>query len=335
MATELTAEQQYELVYQGITAVAARCDGAQSEDGVGFNGQDTHFGRRVAMVPFSQWTDEVKVEAARISLTYKVQIMTYTDTDMGTLDVVREANNLSVADRDEAKYAARNQARGYEHKAKNADKLALRKVDAVDGKLALSWHDRDPEKQALVAGAKALPGRKFDWDRKANIVPVSPAVEDFILAWDFPTITDAAMALLKAPQPETPDFWNVTLADNGEKVVIDIPNFNFDTMLAPIKALPGRSYAKATKTNTADVSTAVLAFVAQFNLDIHPDAQYACEHAQDILKARDAAALALEDVKVVMQHVSRQKDPMALPPVFLDMLAHVLPADIAERVIVR
>src|ERR1700676_42244 len=92
----LTTKQQYKAVYAGICAVARRCDGALTQDGVGFNGQDTHFGRRIASVPFYGWTPEVKVEAARISLTYKVQIETYTVVDVGVLDVVREASGLKT-----------------------------------------------------------------------------------------------------------------------------------------------------------------------------------------------------------------------------------------------
>jgi hypothetical protein len=79
----------------------------------------------------------------------------------------------------------------------------------------------------------------------------------------------------------------------------------------------------------------VVALVDRFNLSMHPDARAACENAQAALEAAEANALVEEDRRVVMAHVSRQKDPGALPPVFVDMLAHVLPADIAERVIAR
>src|SRR5215831_8068279 len=129
MTSPATTDQQYELVYQGIVEVASRCDGAQSLDGVGFNGQDTKFGKRIAAVPFSEWTDDVKVEAARISLTYKQQILNYIGVDVATLDVVRQAAGLRT------NHIARNQARQYERRQANADKVALRKIDAVEGAL--------------------------------------------------------------------------------------------------------------------------------------------------------------------------------------------------------
>lgn len=322
MATSPTTAEQYELVYQGIVAVAARCDGARTEDGVGFNGQDTHFGRRIASVPLSEWTPVVRVEAARIANTYQVQILNYTGIDVTALQVVQDASTLKTI------HEARDDARGYERKAKGADKLACRKIDVVGDYLGIFYDKKDPDFQALLAVCKALPGRSFDWDRKCNVVPVSEAFEDFILEWDFP-ITEAAQALLAAGAPE---HFHVTLAENGQKVVIDTP---FDASLVEaIKALPGRSY-KGGSLNTADVHTAVLTLADRFSLKVHPDAQAACEHAQAALEASDAAALAAEDVKVIMAHVSRQKDPAALPTVFIDMLAAVLPADVAERVISR
>jgi hypothetical protein len=318
----MATTDQNELVYQGITAVAARCDGAQTPDGVGFNGQDTHFGRRIASVPFDQWTDDVKAEAARIANTYQGQILDYTGIDVSELDVVRDAQDRGT------NHIARDDARMYERRAKGADKVAERLIDAVGAELSIGYAKKDPDFGALLDACKALPGRHFDWDRKANLVPVSDAVTDFILEWDFP-VTEAAQALLAAGPAPTPD--NVILAANGQKVIIDTP-YNAELVDA-IRSLPGRSWDGAKKINTADVHPAVVKLVDRFHLSIHPDARAACENAQAALDAAEANALVEGDRRTVMAHVSRQKDPGDLPPVFIDMLAHVLPADIAERVI--
>ena len=316
-----TTEEQYEIVYQGICAVAANCDGAVEQDGVGFNGQDTKFGRRIASVPFAQWTEDVKAEAARIALTYRVQILGYTGQDMGELDVVQAAQETGT------NHLARDDARGYERRAANADQVAARKIDAVGDLLGIFYAKKDPDFGDLLAACKALPGRTFDWDLKANVVPVSEAFEDFVLEWDFP-LTDAAKAILSAPRVE---HYAVTLADNGQKVVIDTP---YDAALVDaIRGLPGRSWDGGRKVNTADVHPAIVAFATEWKLTMHPDARAACENAQAALDAAEAAALVEGDRRVVMAHVSRQKDPAALPPVFVDMLAAVLPTDVAERVI--
>lgn len=125
-ATDITAlprEDQYALVYAGIQAVAANCDGAVTEDGVGFNGQDTKFGKRIASVPFDMWTDDVKVEAARIALTYKAQILSYIGVDMFELAVVKEATGHST------NRQARDDARGYERATRR--QVRVRDIDVV------------------------------------------------------------------------------------------------------------------------------------------------------------------------------------------------------------
>jgi hypothetical protein len=95
MTSHLPREDQERLVYQAITAIAARCDGAISQDGVGFNGSDTKFGRRIALIPFEEWTSEIRQEAARIlGNTYRVQAQEWTGIDARELDVVREAADV-------------------------------------------------------------------------------------------------------------------------------------------------------------------------------------------------------------------------------------------------
>lgn len=125
-ATDLAAlprEEQYALVYAGITSVAAVCDGAVQQDGVGFNGQDTKFGKRIASVPFEMWTDDVKEEAARIALTYKAQIQAYLGVDVAELAVVREANGLQT------NHTARDDARRFERMHRR--QVRIRDIDVV------------------------------------------------------------------------------------------------------------------------------------------------------------------------------------------------------------
>ena len=314
-----TTEQEYQQVYEGICAVAAHCDGAQSEDKMGFNGQDTHFGRRIASVPFDQWTEDVKAEAARIANRYQVQILSYTGIDVTTLQVVQDAKEAFT------NHAARDDARAYERRAKGADKLAERRIEAIGDRLYIHYAKKDPDFQDLLAACKALPGRSFDWDLKCNVVPVSSEVEDFVLQWDFP-ITDEAKALLAAGPAE---HFNITLAENGDKLIIDTP-YNAD-LVSRIQQLPGRAYIGGS-INHADVSGDVLMLAIEYGLSIHPDARAAMHRAEEALAAAEADQLREEDRRVVMAHVSRQKDPGDLPPVFLAMLADVLPTDVAERV---
>lgn len=322
MADSPTTEQEYELVYQGICAVAANCDGAIEQDGVGFNGPDTKFGRRIAAVPFSEWTEAVRAEAARIALTYQKQILAYTGLDVTGLGVVKHPREL--------RYQARDDARSYERRARHADKAALRQVDALGGELALSFDRKDPDFDTLKDLCRNLLTRRFDWDAKAWVTPVSEEVEDIVMSWDF-NLTDAAQALLQAPRDQVL-VTHIDLANNGEMVVIDTPYS--PALVEAIKALPGRSY-KGGSINHAAVHADVIKLADAYKLNMSPDARLACENAEAVILSKRANELAHEELRTLMAHVSRQADPTSLPPAFLQMLEAILPTDIAERVIVK
>ena len=313
MAQKLTPEQENELVHQAIMAVAGHCDGALAKDFQGFNGVDTHFGRRVAGVPREQWTPEVFDECCHIILKYREQVLAYTGIDVATLQVVLAAQDQGT------NYTARDQARTYE---KRAAALADRKIDAVtprEGRyagqtvLGIFYGKKDPDFQALLATCKALPGRAFDWTLKANVVPPSPAIEDFVLEWDFP-LTDAARALLDAPRAVK---YDVTLDASGRRVVIDTP---YDpTLVEAVRSLPGRAWDAGNKVNTVNVTPQVLTFAARFNLNVHPNVVAACDQAAKALKSQEADKLVAQDVATVMNRVSSAARPEDLPEVFVQM----------------
>ena len=96
-------------VYDCIVAIASHCDGAITQDRVGFNGSDTKFGRRVAAMTFEDWTPDIIQECARIlGETYRVQAQNWTGIDARQLQIVREAAECYT------NHAARQQARDAE-----------------------------------------------------------------------------------------------------------------------------------------------------------------------------------------------------------------------------
>ena len=197
----LPREDQFRLVYQGICAVASNCDGAITEDGVGFNGQDTKFGKRIASVPFESWTEDVKVEAARIALTYKQQILSYLGIDMFELPVVKEASGHGT------NRQARDDARGFERMHRR--QVRVRDIDVVvfdfpfDARLKdalkdagrVRWNGEDktweiargaltPE---LVAVAKAnftdiSVEAQAAFDNVGQATPTKPAVHGYVIS---------------------------------------------------------------------------------------------------------------------------------------------------------
>jgi len=319
MATNPDTE--YRKVYSYIAEVAARCDGALTLDGMGFNGQDTKFGKRIASVPFEQWTDDVKQEAARICLTYKQQILNYTGEDCAQLDVVRAANGLHT------NHQARQDAWGFERRSKNADKMALRKCDVVDGKLALSFHVKDPDFGDMKVACQKLPTRRFDWDAKAWITPVCDEAEDILLTYDF-NVSDAARKLLNAPRADTTAY-HITLHEATGRLVIDAPRVDSDAFYARVedaRALPGREFNPPGfgKVDVVNAHPDVLRYAEKWHLTIHPDALLAIEKARRAMETQAAADLAEEDFRTLMVHVSRLRSPEQLPPAFLELLGQVV-----------
>jgi hypothetical protein len=315
---EMTPEQEYELVYQGIVAVAAHCDGAQSLDYMGFDGQDTHYGRRVAAATFDAWTPDVRQECARIANKYQKQILRWTGIDVTTLQVVRDALGKDT------NRAARDMARTYERRAQGASEMSKRRVQVENGKLTVSWASRgpgskgDPDFFALVDLVKKLPGRF--WNGHSNEVSVSAELEVFINEWDF-TVSPEAEAILS--QPVAPHF-DVDVHPNGEQIVIDTQLTAYEPGLSMVKALPGRAFNPANRTNHAAINPAVIPFAQRLGLSISPEALQACQNAEAALRATETRKLAEGDIKTVMAHVSRAEGPQDLPPAFIEMLRPVL-----------
>lgn len=303
-------DEQYRLVYEGIKAVAEHCDGAQTQDKVGFNGQDTKFGKRIASVPFEDWTPDVREEAARIAVTYRKQIEGYTGIDVTTLDVVKAAQDAPT------NYTARDQARTYERRQRDAHKADERKVDYVQGNLLFTWVKGDPDFTTLLAGVKALPGRDFNWSTKTNVVPISAKAIDFILEWDFPLTPAATVALQvfqSTPQEPTYDF-----VPEGAEVKVS-PDTTADYAVRnAVFALPGRHWAGSY--NLVAASQALLDLAAQFNLNVHPQVVEMITVAKAAAKRAEADQAAAGDRQALLRQVSRIGKPEELPASFVALV---------------
>jgi hypothetical protein len=306
-------DQEYRLVYEGICAVAGRCDGALQNDGVGFNGQDTAFGRRIASVPFEEWTDSVRWEAARIARTYRVQIESYTGVDVAELGVVK-----AIAETATSSSAARDTARGYEKaaeaEARREELAAKRWAILTDGRIQLSWDSKDPDCfGVLLTEVKQLPGRR--WTGSANVVDVSIYALDFIETHGLRVqgFDPAALrAELSQPVEERKITRPVNVKRDGEtKVRISFP-YN-DELVAAVRSLPGRKYNGGDKTNSADLCPEVIAFADKYNLVLE-------DGLREAVSALQAVAGAVADQAGLLRQVSRLDDPAKLSEAFLAQL---------------
>lgn len=278
-----TPDEQYAVAFAGIQEVAARCDGARSLDLKGFDGQDTHYGRRIAAVPFERLTEDDKAEIARIALKYRQQILAYTGNDMSTLDVVLDAQGAGT------NHTSRQNARRYE---KLSAVQAARKVTLLtSGKVGVSWASKgDPDFSALVEAARKLPGREYNRATTTNEVDATPELLAFANEWDLEVPADviAAVEARKAAVVAAPQVFNIGLlkGSNGTRLWIKA-DYNADRV-AEARNLPGRRWNGGDKLDEVDAHPAVLAFAERWNLAISPKAQAAINDAGE--EALDAAA---------------------------------------------
>jgi hypothetical protein len=333
MAHDMTPAEQHDLVYQAVREIAVRCDGAQSLDAMGFSGVDTKFGRRIAAVPHATWTPEVQLEANKIILKYRQQVLTWTDgrIDVGTLSVVRDAQDNGT------NYQGRQDALNYE---KRAAVLADRKVDVVPHPvtrkpcLGIFYSKKDPEFKIFLAQCQALPGRKFDWDRKCNAVDVSPQAAAFIQEWDF-IVSPAARALLDTltvapgaagtPQaPSRPAEITVDTTAPGKLFIKTDKTAPGTAANTAVRDLPGRWFDRGRYGNQVDASMAVLAFSRTYDVVMSPEAQALCEATQRPQEGRPAGVLTQEDIDMVMGEVSRCGSPGDLPEIFVTMFNQLM-----------
>lgn len=230
---DLSPIAQYKLVHDGIKAVAERCDGARSLDLKGFDGQDTHYGRRIAGVRFEMLTADDHAEIARIANKYRAQIGAYTGIDVTELPVVQEAKSLIT------NHQSRQNARRYE---KLDAARAARKVSLLpSGKVAVAW-GRDPDFDALLKAVRALPGREFNGQTKANEVDASQALLDFCLEFDMEVPADVVAAVQARQAAPAPAEKPQVALDRDGMLVISNKVTEDSSVRSEVFRLPGRRW---------------------------------------------------------------------------------------------
>ena len=77
-------------LHEAVSALALRCDGAQEQDGQGFNGTDAKFGKQLAETPIEAWGKEIELKAYEMLAKYAKQLsvvgISYADIERPVLD---------------------------------------------------------------------------------------------------------------------------------------------------------------------------------------------------------------------------------------------------------
>ncbi len=182
-------------------ALAARCDGAQEEDGQGYNGSDTNFGKRCARIPADMWDAQLAYAVHRMLRKYKGQLAAY-GHDLDAIEAPAKPVDVAEADaRAQAAAQARKAERALRTQATRVAPTATIVGDTVVFNLgAGNWDIFAP----MLAAIKALADRRFDgrtktWAAGISASTVEPIL-DIIRAYPFEVADDFEETLVAGLQ---------------------------------------------------------------------------------------------------------------------------------------
>ena len=257
MTTIATSE--YEILGQAVRAIAAQCDGAHTDDGVGFNASDTTFGRSVAVLPESEWDQDVAAAVYTLLRKYKGQLGSV-GIDFDSIPPVR--TGIASGGRRRAIRAASNTlaVAGVSRKSR---------LTLDHGLITLE----SPYHADLVREVRSIPGRRWDGARGVNTFPASSAasVRDLADKWHI-SVPDDIADLADTPQDEIPQpAPELGLEIDGDLVIIRFA-YAADLVTDVKKNVPGAKWNVAKRvwvTVTANLHQA-LEFAERHNLTIQP-----------------------------------------------------------------
>lgn len=285
----------YSALYRAVSALAARCDGAKTLDGVGFNGQDTKFGHRVTNMGISNWTFEIACEVSRMLPTYRKQLAT-----MGiNLDFLDEMDIIGTVDSD-IPVIAREQARQAEYADKNKPTITIN-GETVRVYKSFSIKDELKRNGFKFAGSDKAWYNTLNGQSASTIlnldIKLSPAHHQLLQ-----DIADNEPKLVNTPV-STPDHIRVCEIHSNH-LILDIP-FGM-VPLAVTKAIPGRKWDNARRVNCISANIYLYLLATEYNLTISDNAREmiemgreADERAQAVKDASIADSKAMETDEIV------------------------------------
>lgn len=222
------------ILHSALCAIAARCDGAVTEDTIGFNGQDTLFGRRVAtMMTAADYDDDMSAEVYRTLRKYHGQL-----AEVGQ---PFDAIPVPPVIIEESSRTARDKARAAERKTKWTINLVV--DERISGTSVVvkgnTFDVKDKIKQA---------GGKWDGINRVWLIPVANASQIKWLIQQFPCSVDNSVEQLientveEAPAPIVEEKAMAIVPSTGTALVVWQNVRNFDVLVHDVKLIPGRQF---------------------------------------------------------------------------------------------
>lgn len=196
-------------IHRALGIIAGQCDGARDDDGVGFNGIDTHAGRQWAAMPAELWDDDLTLAAWDMLRKYRRQLAN-AGVDYDELPVPAGGNELVEERRVEARERARARAQQW-RRTELIKTESYVNCDGIGERVVLGF----PYAEKLVDEAREIPGRKYLGDG-VSVYPFSSlgAVVDFADRHQI-TVPDEVRGLIGLVTDQ------VYVARGG--IVIDVP----------------------------------------------------------------------------------------------------------------
>ena len=236
-------------VHEAISAIAARCDGAQAPDGVGFDGSDTHFGRRAAMIPVQEWTPEIAQACYELVVhKYRTQAESYGIVVANLQDPGFHDLDPRAARRHARELAAKRDTGGYGLIDADGENLTVHTAK-------VNW--------SVLDIVRAQPGRRFDSEGKRWLVPVSAragrALFEMAEQYDL-EVSGEARSLVEravAGEGEERNDRRIALLPDGRASVF----FEYDPgLVTEVKRLSGAKWVGAEKYWRVGVDAPLVAF---------------------------------------------------------------------------
>jgi SWI/SNF-related matrix-associated actin-dependent regulator of chromatin subfamily A-like protein 1 len=229
-----TITSRYSGLHAAVSAIAARCDGAIDQDGIGFDGTDTKFGRRVAAMPVELWDEAIAIEVSRILPKYRTQLASY-GIDLSDVDLVHG---------EDRRHEARQSARTAEKRAQEQPYIEIGSDGTV--RVFRSLYIKD----VLKAAKFRFDGGLCCWQAR-----LTPTAAEAILGLPEIQLTDSQRAALTvtADQP-VPVKYDVDVLAGRLALDVDFGRLPLET----IRSLPGRKWDGAVRVNWVDAHPALL-----------------------------------------------------------------------------
>lgn len=280
-----------------IGTLAAACDGARSDDGMGFSAGNAPLGHYLSKIPGALWDEVLAAGAWQICREHRAQLASY-GIKLEDLPVPPEPER-------DARGELAERRRAFEAAEKiRTESVCVAAEDGGNPVIVLGF-PYDPD---MVAEAREIPGRawkpEFGAYTKVNVYPASsaPQVRAFCDRHGIPVNADVAELADNAPAAPEPEPQQPNISFLTDKTVaIRFDSFPGADVLAAVKDLPGRKWDGDRKVWTVPVSTLPQAceFAAARGLRLAEDVAQSVGGVAERERWNEAASVALTPSGIV------------------------------------